>query len=149
MILASVHYQVFPGEAEALEADARRTWHQIEGELRLEFTDGPAQFISWGNGPVLYAVEIRDDSFFDEYMLGSVEMTDHPYWSELIGYELQLEYADPDHQVLAITSAAGRLFLSSQHVDGSFQGDSLRISPHPPVGRAPVFPLADGAVQAV
>jgi hypothetical protein len=132
MILASIHYHLFPGEAEALEADAERTWHQIEGELRLEFTDCPAQFVSWGNGPVLYAVEVRDESFFEEYMLGSVEMTDHPYWSELIGHELQLDYADPDHQVLKVGSRGGEVFLSSQYVDGSFNGDSLRISPLPP-----------------
>jgi hypothetical protein len=132
MILASIYYQVFPGEAEALEADAERDWHQIEGELRLEFTDGPAQFVSWGNGPVQYAVEVREDSFFDEHLLASVEMSDHPYWSNLIGHELSLDYADPDHQVLRVVSAAGEVFLSSQYADGTFQGDSLRIAPRAP-----------------
>jgi hypothetical protein len=132
MILASIHYHLFPGEAEALEAHAERNWHQIEGELRLEFTDAPAQFVSWGTGPVLYAVEVRDESFFDEHMLASVDMSDHPYWSRLVGHELRLDYADPNHQVLKVASPAGELFLSSQYVDGTFQGDSLRVSPRAP-----------------
>lgn len=132
MILACIHYQLFPGEAEALEADAAPGWHHIEGELRFEFTDGPAQFVSWGNGPVLYAVEVREDSFFDEYMLASLDMSDHPYWSGLIGQDLRFEYADPEHQVLRVTTPAGDLFLSSQGADGAFQGDSLRISPRAP-----------------
>ena len=132
MILASIHYQLFPGEAEALEADAECTWHHIEGELRFEFTDGPPQFVSWGDGPVLYAVEVREESFFDEYMLASLDMSDHPYWCELIGRDVYFDYADPEHQVLKIVSPAGALFLSSQYVDGRFQGDSLRISPRAP-----------------
>jgi|GEM_PF-2400204 len=132
MILASIHYHVFPGEAESLEAEATRNWHHLDGELRLEFTDLPACFVSWGNGPVLYSVEVSNESFFAEDLLGSLEMTDHPYWSELIGHELHLEYAAPDHQVLQLATPGGEVFLSSQHEDGAFQGDSLRISPVAP-----------------
>lgn len=132
MILACIHYQLFPGEAEALEANGASTWHQIDGELRFEFTDGPARFVSWGNGPVLYAVEVREESFFDEHLLASLDMSDHPYWSDLIGHDLRFDYADPEHQVLRVTSRAGELFLSSQDADGAFQGDSLRISRQAP-----------------
>lgn len=134
MILANIHYRLFPGEAELLDVDGSRDWHHIEGELQLEFTDGPARFVSWGHGPVLYAVEVRDQSFFDEYMLASVEMSDHPYWRELLGHNLKFKYADRTHQVLRVDSPAGGLYLSSQCADGSFQADSLRISLLPPVG---------------
>jgi hypothetical protein len=141
MILADIHYHLFPGEAEALDAFAERNWHQLDGELRLEFTDAPACFISWGrggslgDGAVRYAVNVRDESFFDAYLLASLEMSDHPYWSNLIGHDLRLDYMDPEHQILRIACTAGKLFLSSQSVDGRFQGDSLRISPLPPQGR--------------
>jgi hypothetical protein len=132
MILASIHYHVFPGEAESLEAEATRNWHQLDGELRLEFTDRPACFVSWGSRPVLYSVEVSNASFFAEHLLGSVEMTDHPYWSELIGHELRLSYAAADHQVLKFATPGAEVFLSSQHQNGAFQGDSLRVSPVAP-----------------
>ncbi len=137
MILASIHYHLFPGEAEALEGHPERNWHQIEGELRLEYTDAPAQFVSWGNGPVTYAVQVSDESFFDEHLLASVEMSEHPYWSGLIGHELRLDYTGPDHQVLKVTTAGGDVFLSSQYADGAFQGDSLRVSPATPRSSPP------------
>ncbi len=141
MILANIHYHLFPGEAEALDAFAERNWHQLDGELRLEFTDAPACFISWGRGrspgqdATRYAVEVRDESFFEACLLASLEMSDHPYWNNLIGHNLRLDYMDTEHQILRIASAAGKLFLSSQSVDGRFQGDSLRVSPLPPQGR--------------
>lgn len=132
MILASIHYHVFPGEAEALDADSAHNWHQIDGELRLEFTDLPARFVSWARGPVLYSVEVSNESFFGRELLGSLEMTDHPYWSELIGHQLNLDYAAPNHQVLKLATPAGEVFLSSQQQDGLFQADSLRVSPRAP-----------------
>lgn len=132
MILASIHYHLFPEEAALLDAAVERHWHQIDGELRLEFTDAPACFVSWGSGPVAYAVEVREESFFAKDMLASLEMSDHPYWTNLIGQELRLHYADEDCQILKLFTPRGEVFLSSQDSEGAFKGDSLRVSPLPP-----------------
>lgn len=133
MILAAIHYLVFPDETEPLETDTEHDWHRIDGQLRLEFTDLPAHFVSWSASPAPHSVEISHESFFAEELLGSVEMSDHPYWSDLIGHELHLGYATPDHRVLILATPAGELFLSSQRENGSaLQFDSLRVSPVAP-----------------
>lgn len=132
MILAAIHYLVFPDETQPLETDSEHSWHQIDGQLRLEFTDLPAHFVSWSTKPVPHALAISNRPFFAEELLGRLEMSDHPFWRKLIGHELQLDYATPDHRVLVLATPDGELFLSSQHEDSTVPFDSLRVSPVAP-----------------
>jgi hypothetical protein len=132
MVLTEVHYELFPHEADWLTADENSGWHQLDGQVRLNFANGATQFISWGTGPVQYSVEVRDVSFFNERALTSLRMNSHPYWRELVGHRLDVAYLGTNHQVLKLFNEQVGVFLSSQYEDGTFQGDCVRVSPREP-----------------
>jgi hypothetical protein len=142
MVLADVCYELFPHEAGWLGLDEDAGWHQLDGQVRLDFAHGATQFISWGKGPVQYSVEIRDVPFFSEGALTSLEMSTHPYWRALVGQNLDIAYADEHHQVLKLFNQHSEVFLSSQYPDGAFQGDCIRVSPRAPVGQSISAPPA-------
>lgn len=105
----------------------------MDGQVVLDFSDGESVFISWGNDPVQYSIERRSQSFFNVGALTSVDMTNHPYWSGMIGHEIQMAYSDEEHQVLRISDRENFVFLSSQYDDGTFEGDCVRVSKKNPL----------------
>lgn len=130
-MLVNVHYEIFPSEAGSFTAEGE--WHQLDGEVRLGFTDAPEMFISWGNEPLQYSVEIRGASFFSAGSLSSLQMSEHPYWQSLIGHELSIAHMDTEHQILKVSAVPGEVFLSSQYDDGTFQGDCIRVNQRKPI----------------
>ena len=131
MVLATVHYEIFPSEVGSFTGECG--WHQLDGEVRLGFTDAPEMFISWGNEPHQYSVEVRSASFFSAGRLSSLQMSAHPYWQSLIGHELSIARMDTEHQILRLSAVPGEVFLSSQYDDGTFQGDCIRVSQRTPI----------------
>lgn len=131
MVLATIHYEIFANEAGSFAGEGG--WHQLDGEVRLGFTDAPEIFISWGNGPLQYSVEVRSASFFSAGRLSSRQMSAHPYWQSLIGHELNIAHMDSGHQILRLSAVSGEVFLSSQYDDGTFQGDCIRVSQRTPI----------------
>ncbi len=131
MVLATVHYEIFPSEAGSFTGEGG--WHQLDSEVRLGFTDAPEMFISWGNKPLQYSVEIRSTSFFSAGCRSSLQMSAHPYWQSLIGHELNIAHMDSGHQILRLSAVSGEVFLSSQYDDGTFQGDCIRVSQRTPI----------------
>jgi hypothetical protein len=128
MLLKSVTYQVFEHERSGPWPTNRTSWHQIDGQVVLNFFNGQSLFISWGNGIVQYCIEQREQSFFSPDTLVEVPMTDHPYWLQFAGKNIGLTYLDQEQQVLTVTNAKNNLFISSQYDDGTFRGDCVRIS---------------------
>lgn len=131
MLLANVHYEIFSSEAGSFTGES--DWHQLDGEVRLGFTDAPEIFISWGNEPLQYSVEVRGASFFSAGCLSSLQMSTHSYWESLIGHELSIAHLDKDHQILRVSAVPGEVFLSSQYDDGTFQGDCIRVNQRTPI----------------
>ena len=114
MRLQNVTYQVFEHEATEYWAIEPSAWHQMDGQVVLEFSDTMPLYISWGNGPLQYSIEQRGKSFFTEGVLKPVTMTHHPYWNRMIGNEFVMNYADKNHQILIINCGNDVVFLSSQ-----------------------------------
>jgi hypothetical protein len=57
MILQRVTYYAFEHEPAGPWATARTACHQLDGEVKLTFSNGRAVFISWGSGPLQYSIE--------------------------------------------------------------------------------------------
>ncbi len=132
MILTSVDYRLLQGEEEWFGTNEGSGWHQLDGEIRLEFSDAATMFISWQSKPMTYSIGCSDLSYFSSVMLQTVSMSSHSWWRNLIGHDVQLNFQDSDHQVLCISAGASDVFLSSQYDDGMFQGDCVRVSPVAP-----------------
>lgn len=130
MTLARIIYELFPFEELYFAADEASGWHQLDGQVRLEMTDGTSQFVSWGNEPLQYSIEVRSESFFsDGAVTKHFDMSRHSYWTGLVGKSIEFDYVDQGHQVLRLFADKTELFLSSQYDDGTFQGDCVRVSP--------------------
>lgn len=128
MILSSAHYRLLQGEEEWFDADEAVGWHQLDGEIRLNFSNAPSAFISWQSQPVVYSIGLGVRSYFPYATLRQVEMSAHVWWSSLVGREVRLDFVDSGHQILRISTDSTNIFLSSQYDDGMFQGDCVRVS---------------------
>ncbi len=130
MILTRIIYELFPFEEPYFAADEESGWHQLDGQVRLDMEDGTSQFVSWGNGPLQYSIEVRPSSFFlEDVVTRHFDMSTHSYWTGLVGKRLKVEYIDTGHQVLRLSADESNVFLSSQCDDGTLQGDCVRVSP--------------------
>ena len=132
MRILSVDYALFEHEASGPWSTDDCGWHQIDGELRFELEGGECVFLSWGSSPATYCIQMQPASFFNNGVLATRQMSEHPYWTPFINKECHLRYQSDDNQVLAFSTEARILYLSSQYDDGDFYGDCVRISPTPP-----------------
>ncbi|WP_019139445.1 hypothetical protein [Noviherbaspirillum massiliense] len=130
MILSHVTYELLPFEELYFAADEASGWHQLDGQVRLDMADGTSQFVSWGNEPLQYSIEVRSESFFSPGgVTKHIDVSAHSYWTGLVGKHICFDYVDKGHQVLRLSADINELFLSSQYDDGTFQGDCVRVSP--------------------
>ncbi|WP_172205360.1 hypothetical protein [Niveibacterium sp. COAC-50] len=128
MILLRVTYHVFEHELAGPWPTDRTSWHQLDGEVALTFSNDKTVFVSWGNTPLQYSIEQKGCSFFNAGVLTAVDMTQHPHWRPFIERDVTMNYIKNDHQVLSLTAGEESLFLTSQYDDGTFCGDCVRVS---------------------
>lgn len=129
MILTHVTYELFEHEFDQFLAEEANGWHQLDGQVRLDFSDSPSVYISWIGAPVQYCIGLGSQSHFkSDAMRHHIDMTKHPYWSNLIFKDISISFIAPLNQVIRIYSYQHQVFLSSQYDDGMFQGDCVRIS---------------------
>jgi hypothetical protein len=128
MRLSKVSYHVFEHEVERSWADAPDAWHQLDGQVVLEFEDAGPVFVSWGSEPEQYCIAQLSTSFFVDSALRLVAMSQHAFWNPMMGRIVDLTFVDDRCQVLKVSDGQSALFLSSQYDDGSFFGDAVRVS---------------------
>jgi hypothetical protein len=128
MHLSGVEYQTLPNDIPYVLETETLGWHQLDGQIKLQFSDGHTVFISWGDKPIQYSIEIQSVTFFSPGSLVEMPMNENPFWNSLVGSEIILEYIDATHQVLQVRGRHTSIFLSSQYDDGAFQGDCVRVS---------------------
>lgn len=133
MILTGVEYQVFPHDVSVLSESEAADWHQLDGQVKMSFSDAPPIFISWASTPVQYSIAMEASSFFNSESLVQVAMTGNIFWKTLIGTHVSATHVDGDHQVLCLSNAEKSVFLSSQCDNGSFFGDCVRVSITSPI----------------
>ncbi len=129
MQLSAVHYGLFSYERDHGDENNQLSWHQLDGEIRLCFSDAPDAFVSWGNGPPQHAVAMRSGSFFNPDTLEYSEMSAHPFWESLVGSEVTVTQTEPEYQMLRIANTSTAVSLTSQSEDGSYMSDCIRVSP--------------------
>jgi hypothetical protein len=133
MILVQVTYELLDHELGQFQTQEAKGWHQLDGQIRLDFSDSPSVFISWVNEPLQHSIGFGPDSHFKPKALrNTMDMKNHPYWSNLVGGNLLISFIEPHHQVVRVASDLAQVFLSSQYDDGMFQGDCVRVSPIQP-----------------
>lgn len=133
MRLRQVAYGLFEHEAGATWPAELDSWHQLDGELVLTFSDGSIDFISWSSEPVQYSVGRSATTHFRLEALLRVDMTAHPMWRGIVDSDVSLQFIDDERQVLQIASSARAVFISSQYEDGGFLGDCIRVSARNPL----------------
>src|SRR6185369_14892304 len=87
--------------------------HSLDREVRLEFSDGSMQYVSWASEPVQYCVGLQGESWFKPGDVSELEMTNRNPWRHLIGLPVELTWRDVDHQILEVSAGGRSAFLSS------------------------------------
>ncbi|MFZ6875726.1 hypothetical protein ACO0LF_26970 [Undibacterium sp. Di27W] len=128
MRLEHVDYHVFAHESAQDFSEDVSQWHQLDGQIKLSMEAGTALYISWGQGPLQYSIEVRETTFFHQELLHMVSMDKHPYWARFISHFIHWQFEDAQHQILLLSTGEEKIFLSSQYEDGMFQGDSVRVA---------------------
>ncbi len=128
MQLRTVRYFLFEHELDGSWSSQSSEHHQLDGEVLLTFEDSPPVYVSWGNARATYCIETRPNSFFSDSLQTPYEMTEHHFWSPLIGKKIELKHLDELHQVLMVSSGSETLFMSSQYDGGELMGDCVRVS---------------------
>ena len=133
MRLHRVAYGLFEHEAGASWPAGVDSWHHLDGEVVLTFSDGATEFISWCSEPVQYSVGRSMTTHFRPEALRPVDMTAHPIWRGIVDSDVSLRFMDDEHQVLQIASGGRAVFISSQYEAGVFFGDCVRVSEKNPL----------------
>jgi hypothetical protein len=126
-VLSRVSYLRFEHEVEEGGLDLSAPEHSLDAELRLEYSDGSTQFVSWTSAPVQYCIGVKDGTWFDPGFTTEVDVSSHPLWLELVGHPIVLEWRGSEHQVLEVRGEKESVYLASR--DGPYWcGDCVRVS---------------------
>lgn len=127
--LQSVTYCLFESEVGIIEDVERGQAHSIDREIRLQWNDGKASYISWDNIPALFCVAISDHSFFVEDDVHEQDVSSTPLWRSLVGQTIKCVFLDVDHQVLVLKVDEYQLYIASREGD-YWYSDTLLITPN-------------------
>lgn len=132
--LRRVVYELFVSDLVEVDDPACAEAHTIDRELRLDWDDGSATFVSWTSRPVMYCIGAQPTSFFlpnDEAV--TRDMSASALWAPLIGRPAALRFCDDDHQVLAVGDGRATVYCAA-YEQGAWRCDVVRICAAPPLG---------------
>jgi hypothetical protein len=129
--LQKVVYELFDYEKDILKDSNSENSHTIDRELYLEFHDQKRIFISWNNAPLLYAVGLQENSFFNDEDKIIIDASTHPIWKKITGQEIDTIILDEGNQVLEIRSPIASVYLST-YENGNWLADVITISDKKP-----------------
>ncbi len=126
MQLRRVWYELFQSDLDALESRGWAVPHEIDGQLRLEFDDADAAYISTVQHLDRFRADYEGESYFVTTLPHQHEVSAHPLWTPLIGSSIDLAFLDRSHQVVAIRSPTQRVYCCSWEA-GSWEADQLLV----------------------
>ena len=126
MQLRRVWYEINQAGLDALESRAWSVPHEIAGQLRLEFNDADAAYISAIQHLDAFCADYRSASYFASPLPHEREISSHPLWTPLIGSSIDLAFLDASHQVVAIRSPMQRVYCCSWQA-GSWAANQLVV----------------------
>ncbi len=126
MQLRRVWYEINQADLDALESRAWSVPHEIAGQLRLEFDDADAAYISAIQHLDAFCADYRGASYFASPLPHEREISSHPLWTPLIGSSIDLAFLDASRQVVTIRSPSQRVYCCSWQA-GSWEADQLVV----------------------
>ena len=106
-------------ESDLFSLDISSNHHEIDREVRLEFTDHQTIFVSWeimedGNE---YKITYSDKRFFEGKADVIRDMSSLPIFRAMIGQHCSFGHIDPMQQILHLRSKHASIYFSSQEND--------------------------------
>ena len=126
MQLRRVWYELYQAGLDALESRGWSVPHEIAGQLRLEFDDADAAYISAVQRLDSFCTDYGSKSHFVSRLPHEREISSHPLWTPLIGSSIDLAFLDASHQVVTIRSPSQRVYCCSWQA-GSWEADQLVV----------------------
>jgi len=126
-VLLKVTYLLFERELSEGDEYLLRDEHILDREIRLAWSDGSEEHISWASDPVQYCIGVQARSWFLPGDVVEVDMTSRSIWKELVGREVRSHWHDDSHQVLELCSDAASIFLASREND-YWEADTITVS---------------------
>ena len=126
MQLRRVWYELYQGGLDALESRAWSVPHEIDGQVRFEFDDADAAYISAIQHLDAFCADYRSASYFASPLPHQRETSAHPLWTPLIGSSIDLAFLDASHQVVTIRSPMQLVYCCSWGAD-SWEADRLLV----------------------
>ena len=117
MKLSKVIYEIYRSDLAYLE---KRDWkepHELDGQVRLEFTDMDPAYVSWVQDKDDFHASYQDKSFFKVELEETKDMSSSQVWEPLIEREIDLAFLDQDACVVAIRSKDKRVYCWAMCVD--------------------------------
>ena len=126
MQLRRVWYELYQAGLDALESRGWSVRHEIAGQLRLEFDDADAAYISAVQRLDSFCTDYGSRSHFVSRLPHEHEISSHPLWTPLIGSSINLAFLDASRQVVTIRSPSQRVYCCSWQA-GSWEADQLVV----------------------
>ena len=126
MQLRRVWYELYQAGLDALESRGWAVPHELDGQVRLEFFDVSAIYVSAIQCGDSFCAHYRGASHFANPLPFQRDISDHPLWTPLIGSSINLAFLDDFRQVIAIRSPTRCVYCCSFEA-GSWEADQLTI----------------------
>jgi hypothetical protein len=124
--LQRVHYELRGADLQLLESRAWAVPHELHGQVRLEFSDASAIYVSAIPRRDGYCAHYRGASHFADPLPLQRDVSDHPLWIPLIRSSVHLAVLDDYRQVIAIRSLTRCVYCCSWEA-GSWGADQLTV----------------------
>jgi hypothetical protein len=124
--LQRVYYELYESDLQVLESRAWAVPQELEGQVRLEFFDTSAIYVSAIQCRDGFCAHYRGASHFANPLPFEREVSDHPLWTPLIASSINLAVIDDLRQVIAIRSPTRCVYCCSCEA-GAWEADRLTI----------------------
>ena len=126
MQLERVCYELHESDLEVLGSRAWAVPHELGGQVRLEFFDVSAIYLSAIRCRDGFCAHYRGASHFADPLPFQRDVSDHPLWTPLIASSIDLAFLDDLRQAIAIRSPTRCVYCCSCEA-GSWEADKLTI----------------------
>jgi hypothetical protein len=128
--LQRVCYELYESDLQVLESRAWAVPHELDGQVRLEFFDASAIYVSAIQCRDSFCAHYRGASHFANPLPFQRDVSDHPLWTPLIASSINLAFLDDFRQAIAIRSpirSPTRCVYCCSCEAGSWEADQLTI----------------------
>lgn len=132
MLLEKVKYRLFQHDVEWLNETSASPYQDIDREICLIGDNGSQLFISWVQDHNDFHLEWNDKPFFNDEGI-VLDFSEHELWSDLVGKEVQFEYADQERFIIKISARDAHVYLCAYEqktldARGTWGFDGVHIS---------------------